>query len=665
MNRQQIFRRSTVLLAVFFGAGLRSSSSEAFGGFTVSLSNPPSLQHSIDIVLLREGTRTAMTVLASYEGLSGEIAFVFPVPATARREDVTAIAPASVLALRAMDAPRLTEYWEVDPCSARAQQQLEHTVVDSVQNAGALLPVNDAGSPANPLIVQRTVTREPVMGTNFVQGPYRLSIVAARDLVSALQQAHFVLPAGLQEALAPQAREGVRFVIARLVAPAPPQAGVRYLPPIRVVYDSPVFSLPVRLSSLGMTRDDAQDLTVHLLHRTSRFEVANRGAEFALTNQEVRPSTVTQFAGFYRSILDRQLNARPGTVLTEYAGASSSCDPCPVSAGVPLRDAELGPLGAESIFGASGSVAWTPRPFPPVVTGQLTVEVVRGVSLRNLSRVGACFASHATTAQEASQGFTVRMNVRANGSVERAQLSNTRLPIATKQCLERVFGEWSFPPPSNGQPAQVVAPWQLVDLSAMTGRYGSFVLTRLHTKLTRDTPKTDLLFREASPIVGGRENRDQRGILEVGASTARMGNAFQTRFTVRHGWSEALRCDHPRRNVWTTANESGATVPTRVVESVAFSTAIPSAQGLIVPLTVASASDESVPSADAFTAPSSVAASAQDAATMVGAQPSSACSVSVPGAARDPRKVTVVFVSVLSALVLGRRGKLRVQSVPR
>jgi hypothetical protein len=76
-----------------------------------------------------------------------------------------------------------------------------------------------------------------------------------------------------------------------------------------------------------------------------------------------------------------------------------------------------------------------------------------------------------------------------------------------------------------------------------------FVLTRLHARYTKDTLGDDLVFREASPIVGGREMWTTPGQLEQGARPDSYNN-FQGRYIIRHPWPGAIECAEPHRGIW-------------------------------------------------------------------------------------------------------------------
>ncbi len=634
---------TAVLAMVIIPANL-----QAFGGFSVTSGNAPVIHRSSTVVLMREGRHTVMTLLPSDEQASQHFVLVVPVPASVRRADISVVDPEAVLALDRLASPRLVELWEADPCGAPAQQTREPLPAE------ALGPVTQA---------QVQVRSNLPAQVHVIEGGYEITLLSATESASLgdwLRSQSNVVPAGLPSAVAPHVREGMRFVVARLALGSwQDNSGAgRRIPALRIAFDGERFALPVRLTSLIAPRETGHDLVIHVLSRSARFDVANRLGEFALTNQEVREPVRSQFSAFYRSVLDRQLAHRAGTVLSEYAWSSSSCDACP---GPALTDSQLSALGADVIFGTAGSVSWVPRPFPPVIHGQLTIETVRAVAQRSLVRLRPCLSERALTQEQTAQGFTAHLSVRADGSTARASVDRTHLPLAAKQCLERVFAETVFPPPSDGRPVELVEPWQLYDLSPMSGRYGSFIISRMHTRMTDESPKQDLIFREAPAVMGGRENRDQRGILEVGASTSRWGNAFQTRFVIRHPWTQPMQCAAPHRGVWSGVNPEGIAIAPLAATNVAASDPVANAQSLIVPRTqlliedVADAAGPAVPVQDAST-------EQRRAETVASVPPASRSGCSIAGDSLSNLQICMRSVSVLFILSMGatrRRINLR------
>ena len=80
----------------------------------------------------------------------------------------------------------------------------------------------------------------------------------------------------------------------------------------------------------------------------------------------------------------------------------------------------------------------------------------------------------------------------------------------------------------------------------------SWVLTRLHTRYSKETLSEDLIFREAKPAMGGRANWNGTNGDE-GASvspTADGVNNFQGRYIIRHYWDGPVACKTPAYDQW-------------------------------------------------------------------------------------------------------------------
>ena len=81
-------------------------------------------------------------------------------------------------------------------------------------------------------------------------------------------------PQGAAAALRPHVQAGTKFFVARVDSSRVRfHQGRAQLSPLRVHYDSPTFSLPVRLGLINS--NGTQDLIVHILARGQRYEVAN------------------------------------------------------------------------------------------------------------------------------------------------------------------------------------------------------------------------------------------------------------------------------------------------------------------------------------------------------------------------------------------------------
>jgi hypothetical protein len=82
------------------------------------------------------------------------------------------------------------------------------------------------------------------------------------------------------------------------------------------------------------------------------------------------------------------------------------------------------------------------------------------------------------------------------------------------------------------------------------GNAPSWVLTRLHARYSQETLSEDLIFREASAVIGGRANwngsdGDEGAQVDVGDV-----NNFQGRYIIRHYWDGPVTCQQPQYDNW-------------------------------------------------------------------------------------------------------------------
>ncbi|MEZ4367128.1 MAG: DUF2330 domain-containing protein [Kofleriaceae bacterium] len=293
------------------------------------------------VVLMREGTRTVLSMQNDYVGPTEAFALVIPVPVVLQEGQVKTLPKAVFAKVDTMGAPRLVEYWEQDPCAPMGG-------FDEGLMGGA--------GPARGTGIGR-VREEGGLGVTveaqFAVGEYQIVILSAKDstgLDAWLRQERYQIPAGAEPLLKPYVESGSKFFVAK-VDPTKVifEGGRAALSPLRFHYDSEEFSLPIRLGLANSS--GTQDLIVNILAPAQRYEVANAPNVTIPTNLDVRDSVRTRFGEFYAALFDKTLARTPGAVVTEYAWDASTCDPCP---GPTLDGADLQTLGAD-VIGPGGA----------------------------------------------------------------------------------------------------------------------------------------------------------------------------------------------------------------------------------------------------------------------------------------------------------------------
>jgi hypothetical protein len=336
----------------------------AFCGFYVTGSDQQLAADATQVVLMRKGTRTVLSMQNNYKGPPSAFAMVIPVPVVLKEADVKTLPKAVFSKIEAMGAPRLVEYWEQDPCAP--VMALE----SSRRMSGAPRPPpSPKSAPAKDLGV--------TIEAQFTVGEYQIVILSAKDstgLDTWLRREKYSIPKGAEPLLRPYVESGMKFFVAKVdVKKVQFSAdGRANLSPLRFHYDSESFELPIRLGLANST--GTQDLIVSILSPGQRYEVANYKNVTIPTNLEVSNDVRERFGAFYAALFDRTIEKNPGAVVTEYAWDASTCDPCP---GPTLAYNDFATLGADVLDGqqiaepgpppSKGTPAKpTPPPAPPM-----------------------------------------------------------------------------------------------------------------------------------------------------------------------------------------------------------------------------------------------------------------------------------------------------------
>jgi MYXO-CTERM domain-containing protein len=304
----------------------------AFCGFYVSENQSSLYNNATQVALMREGTRTVLSMQNTYEGPPENFALVVPVPVVLQKENVKTLPRDLFARLEQLDAPRLVEYWEQDPCAPPVPER---------RFATRFAPMHAAGSGAGGR-GDLGVTVE----AQFTVGEYEIVILSAADsggLDTWLRREKYHIPDGAEPYLRPYVQAGSKFFVAK-VDPTKVtfEHGSAALSPLRFFYDSDSFSLPVRLGLLNAK--DSQDLIIHILAKNQRYEVANYANVSIPTNLDLAESAKGEFASVYNALFDDTLAEHKGAVVTEYSWDASTCDPCP---GPALTFADIATLGGD------------------------------------------------------------------------------------------------------------------------------------------------------------------------------------------------------------------------------------------------------------------------------------------------------------------------------
>ena len=111
-------RVTTLLVLCLLATGVGRA--DAFCGFYVAKADTKLFNKASQVVLVRDGDRTVITMANDFRGDLKEFAMVIPVPTSIEREQINVGDKAVLEHLDAFTAPRLVEYFDPTPAASRS-----------------------------------------------------------------------------------------------------------------------------------------------------------------------------------------------------------------------------------------------------------------------------------------------------------------------------------------------------------------------------------------------------------------------------------------------------------------------------------------------------------------------------------------------------------------
>jgi hypothetical protein len=317
---------------LFAVLALTALPAQAFCGFYVGKADSQLFNDASQVALVRDGERTVLTMSNDYQGPMSEFALVVPVPSVLQKDQIHIGNRQLLEHLDAYSAPRLVEYFDSDPCRM-------YYSMDAAR--GAAMQMKTAGAPSErPRSEALGVTVE----ARYTVGEYDILILSAKEssgLETWLRENGYRIPARAAAALQPYIRQDMKFFVAKVNLEEQRAAGIQYLRPLQIAYESKKFMLPIRL---GMANARGpQDMVVYALTRRGRVESVNYRTTRVPADVNVPEFVKGDFGRFYKATFAHALGQEGGKALfTEYSWDMGWCDPC---AAQPLSRDELQQLG--------------------------------------------------------------------------------------------------------------------------------------------------------------------------------------------------------------------------------------------------------------------------------------------------------------------------------
>jgi hypothetical protein len=328
-----------------------------FCGFYVAKADTAIFNRASQVVLVRDGDRTVLTMANDFKGAPTEFAVVIPVPTFIHREQIHVADKALIDHLDGYSAPRLVEYFDENPC--RRYETSWTRLAGAARPAAKMADASD----------RRARSLGVSIEAKYTVGEYDILILSAKEsngLETWLTENGYKIPTGASAVLGSYIRQNMRFFVARVNLKEQSRLGFTYLRPLQVAYASPKFMLPIRLGTVNA--DGPQELFIYALTRTGRVETTNYRTVRLPSDQELPAYIKDDFPRFYRAMFDEQVRRHDmRVVFLEYAWDMGWCDPC---AADPLSSRELRELGVFWLDDQGPTPAGRPRNIAPMPQAQ-------------------------------------------------------------------------------------------------------------------------------------------------------------------------------------------------------------------------------------------------------------------------------------------------------
>ena len=293
----------------------------SFCGFYVSKADGTLKNKTSQIILVRDGDKSVITMYNDFKGDVKDFAMVVPVPVVLQKSDIKVTDNDIFQHLNDYSAPRLVEYFDENPCERRV-------LYDMVSSAPLSKAKEETRAGNNKSL---GVTIE----ASYTVGEYDILILSAKEssgLQTWLTDNGYKIPKGAEEVLEPYIKSNLKFFVVKVNIKEKEKAGLENLRPIQIKFNSPKFMLPIRL---GMANADGdQDMIIYAFTRQGRIETTNYRTVAVPTGKNIPLFVQKNFSDFYTNLFMHQWNKEDERIaFLEYAWDVSpsnyvKCDPC-------------------------------------------------------------------------------------------------------------------------------------------------------------------------------------------------------------------------------------------------------------------------------------------------------------------------------------------------
>ena len=354
-------------LTLALAACLAIIETSAFCGFYVAKAGAKLFNNQSQVVFVRDGNKSVVTMSNDFQGNVSEFAMVVPVPTVLKREDISIAKQGLFDKLDAYSGPRLVEYYDHNPCEPMPVYE------DAIASMARRSDKRERSS-----LKEKAMECKVTIEASYVVGEYDILVLSATEsdgLKRWLEDNDYKIPAKAERVLAPYIKNNMKFFVVKVNTDVMKIQGFTKLRPLQISFESEKFMLPIRL---GMSNSNGpQDMIVYAFTKKGRIEAANYRTVNIPSNRDI-PTFLKgeKFEQFYVDLFDKAYKtAGKNAVFTEYAWDVSpsfggvKCDPCvgPPPITQDLKDAGIWWIersGVSSVYFTRLHVRYTEDKFP-------------------------------------------------------------------------------------------------------------------------------------------------------------------------------------------------------------------------------------------------------------------------------------------------------------
>jgi len=532
---------AVAVVAVSLIGGIQA---DAFCGFYVSGSNKKMFADASNVVLMRSGTKTVLSMQNDYRGPLEDFAMVVPVPVVLKEGDVKVVPKAVLDRVDSLGSPRLVEYWEQDPCPPPEPPRRPRPTM-----ATKSAPMTMESEPSAPSMAGRGAgvsddegaqrMAVPPILASFSASPSVVTSSVATDVTWMFQYSNEPWPT-------PSCT--VDQGVGRVTDGVASKVTITKTTDFTLTCANSAGKASRKITINAVTVEAKYDVAEYQIVILSATEATGLEKWLTLNNYKI-PADAEPLLRPYVESGSKFFVAKVDPSKVQMVDGRASLSPLRFhydseEFSLPIR------LGMANSSGTQDLIVNILSPDKRYevanyknVTIPTNFDVKQSVKTRFAEFYAALFDK--TIARNPGAVVTEYAWTARGG---RQQMVQPGRPGRPGRPMMIASGGMKCDPCPEVIPEDADMITLGGDIIGGPINRGNYVLTRLHARYGKKDMKDDLRFKEATPITGGREVWSAQG-LEYGASPS-AENFFQARYAIRYWWTGKMTCKNPKRGVW-------------------------------------------------------------------------------------------------------------------